>query len=396
MAMAMEWTEQQKREMYEDGVRSPPPSSSSSAPSTLQRAQSRPPHPPPPRHLSDVAVAQFLIVRGIVPPELVGPALEALESGAGGGDPRVLALLYDSPLCEFLNAGLRGGGFNKIEGSQAGANGPREPETHCKQTGWPELDPEAGDVDRGLSIPNFGWCGHVDGIWSGGSSAPQTRDDPNFDEAAFYSEPAVNGHMKEYGVGPDGCGVNLQLFSALVGVSLSDQTRDGAGQIGVLKGAHLPLADFYSAQRAQGGPVGPGGPFWPREDFNAPNGHGVRHYPDYLRDQFPEDASYTSDGMRWPKPTFMKLMPGDAVLILGHTPHAASRCTMDQGWPRMQCYFRATACWRDKGGDPEHIGKLIDTCCDPWLDWPPVAEYAERREAAQRRNSPIFGSQSKL
>ena len=99
----------------------------------------------------------------------------------------------------------------------------------------------------------------------------------------------------------------------------------------------------------------------------------------------------------WPRPTFMKLMPGDAVLILGHTPHAASRCTLDQPQPRLQCYFRATACWRDKGGDPEHIGKLIDTCCDPWLDWPLVAEFARKQEAKSPRRPPAsFSAQARL
>jgi hypothetical protein len=112
-------------------------------------------------------------------------------------------------------------------------------------------------------------------------------------------------------------------------------------------GSHKPMADFYGAQRDAGGPVGPGGPFWPREDFNAPNvsllqvvsirmpvggplkiiagalqGHGVRHYPDYVRSQFAEGAVYSADGQLWPKPTFAKLMPGDAVLILGHTVRA--------------------------------------------------------------------------
>ena len=37
--------------------------------------------------------------------------------------------------------------------------------------------------------------------------------------------------------------------------------------------------------------MGPGGPFWPREDRNAPNGHGVRHYPDFVR----EDAAARED-----------------------------------------------------------------------------------------------------
>ncbi len=174
------------------------------------------------QHCAELYDNGYLILRGAVPPELVAPARAALESGAGGSAPEVLALLYESMLDPFLCEGLRGGGFNKIEGSQAGANGPREPGTRCMQTGWPEID-----------VPFYGWCGHVDGIWSGGASAPNGRDDPDFDPEKFYSEPAVNGHLLEYGE-HNGCGVNLQLFSALVGVALSEQQMDGAGQIGVL------------------------------------------------------------------------------------------------------------------------------------------------------------------
>eukprot|EP01052_Picozoa_sp_SAG31_P061592 SAG31_NODE_20664_length_568_cov_1.095949_1_plen_176_part_01 len=175
------------------------------------------------------------------------------------------------------------------------------------QTGWPETE-----------VPFYGWCGHLDGIWSGGTGAPQGRDDPEFNLDKWHSEPAVNGHSKTYGDG-----LNLQLFSALVGVSLSEQQLDGAGQVGVLKGAHKPMQDFFVAQREAGGPLGPGGPYWPREDFNAPNGHGVRHYPDFVRQQFAHGAEYSADGQMWPRPTFIKIDPGDAVLILGHTPHAA-------------------------------------------------------------------------
>ena len=76
----------------------------------------------------------------------------------------------------------------------------------------------------------------------------------------------------------------------------------------------------------------------------------MRHYPDYVRNQFAEGAAYSADGHLWPKPTFAKLMPGDAVLILGHTMHAASRCTAEQPRPRMQCYFRATSTVRAARG----------------------------------------------
>ena len=173
------------------------------------------------------------------------------------------------------------------------------------------------------------------------------------------------------------------------------------------------MQEFFRAQQAKGGPVGPGGPFWPREDFNAPNGHGIRHYPDFVREQFAEGAERSPDGKMWPKPTFMKLMPGDgesdccpprcraaamprdardagpepdsvtclaAVLIMGHTPHAISRCTEDQPHPRVQCYFRCTSVWRGKGGGDGETEGVLQVLCNPWLDWPPVAEYVARQQ----------------
>lgn len=165
------------------------------------------------QHFADLYRNGYLILRGLVPVELVGPAKAALENGKDGSAPEILSLLRDSPLHQFLCEGLRGGGYNKVDGAQAGANGPREPGTRNMQTGWPEVD-----------VPFYGWCGHVDGIWSGGASAPQGRGDPTFDPKKFYSEPAVNGHMLEYGE-HEGCRANLQL-TATAAAQRSARWRD--------------------------------------------------------------------------------------------------------------------------------------------------------------------------
>ena len=114
-------------------------------------------------------------------------------------------------------------------------------------------------------------------------------------------------------------------------------------------------------------------------------GHGVRHYPDFVRDQFTgteHGAESSTDGKAWPRPTFVSLQPGDAVLILGHTPHAASRCVETMPHARLQCYFRVTSTWRTIGGGAGEEDAVIQALCDPWLDWPPVAEYAQRQAAA--------------
>ena len=46
-----------------------------------------------------------------------------------------------------------------------------------------------------------------------------------------------------------------------------------------------------------------GGPGWAREDTAAPNGHGVRYYPDALRDGRPGRVG--RDGKAWPAPTLV-------------------------------------------------------------------------------------------
>jgi hypothetical protein len=103
--------------------------------------------------------------------------------------------------------------------------------------------------------------------------------------------------------------LNLGNYTCLVGVSLSDQSVEGCGNLGLLRGAHERMQEFFRHQAACGGPLGPGGPLWPRFDHNSPNGWGVVHYPAFVREAFLEDAAYTADGKVWPKPTEVLLSP---------------------------------------------------------------------------------------
>jgi hypothetical protein len=72
---------------------------------------------------------------------------------------------------------------------------------------------EAGYLNR--DTPGYGWCPHLDGLWNGGIATPP------------------------------------------------------------LRGGHHHMERFFRSQRDQGGPLGPEGPGWPREDPDAPNGHGL-------------------------------------------------------------------------------------------------------------------------
>ena len=94
---------------------------------------------------------------------------------------------------------------------------------------------------------------------------------------------------------------NIFNFTALVGIPLSDQIKNGDGNVGVLKGAHHKMENFFKMQFKAGGPIGPDGPGWQRENTSAPNGHGLNHYPDSVRESFKRNAVRTSDGMLWPK-----------------------------------------------------------------------------------------------
>lgn len=109
-----------------------------------------------------------------------------------------------------------------------------------------------------------------------------------------------------------------------------------------------------------------GGPLWPRFDHNAPNGWGVRHYPDFVRESFLEEAEYTADGKCWPKPTEVVLSPGDAVVAMYHVPHNATRNEGATDTPRYQLYFRVTNGNRAR---KESDNSAVEALLDPWRDW---------------------------
>ena len=117
------------------------------------------------------------------------------------------------------------------------------------------------------------------------------------------------------------------------------------------------MEQAFREQRDVGGPLGPGGPGWALEDVNAPNGHGLCHYPESVRQQFAEGAAFTADGKMWPRPTFILCEPTDAVLVLHSTPHCATR--VEAADPRFMIYFRLTPAARpevNRGCFPEASG----------------------------------------
>ena len=74
----------------------------------------------------------------------------------------------------------------------------------------------------------------------------------------------------------------------------------------------------------QGGPIGPDGPDWPRENINAENGHGLNMIPPFLTGVTRHGAVPGPGGLLFPRPTLVPLAVGDAVICHHGVPHSSS------------------------------------------------------------------------
>ena len=332
----------------------------------------------------------FVVLRDIVPPEAVTRAVRMLYGGLSaiwqasmvgtkkegsvdshqekrrqdavntasraGTDPSILDLVAtDSPLMRSITDAL-GKPFREIGGAQLATIFPHEPGNGINEAGY-----------FANEVPFYGWHGHLDGLWNGAAPVHQRTDRPMNEEelARWNRDPARNGVRRTY---PGG--IHVTNFTALLGIPLSDQMVEGAGNLGLLRGAHQPISEFFQYQRDAGGPLGPDGPGWKRIDTEARNFSGLRHYPDQVREQFTEGAEYTSDGRMWPKPTLIKVKPGDAVLTLHAVPHGSTR--LDGNSPRLMAYFRLVSSARD----PSSPANVVDALCDCWHEWEGLHELA--------------------
>jgi hypothetical protein len=264
-------------------------------------------------------------------------------------DPAILALMFDTPLAGIL-ARAMGAPMLPIRGAQLATLFPAAPNNLVNESGYRDRD-----------TPHYGWHGHLDGLWNGATPMHQDIDTPMSEEAfaAWNADIGVNGVPKVH----PGTGANIANFTALVGVALSDQREEGVGNLAVLKGAHLHMAEFFRMQRAAGGPLGPDGPEWPRLDHTAANGCGLRHYPDSVRSAFMQEGVLAANGRLWPKPTQVRMAPGDAVVALHALPHDSTRVEGHE--PRLMAYFRVTRSGRPEGQEMVYP----DALCDPFIEW---------------------------
>ena len=246
-----------------------------------------------------------------VPQPLVAKARALADEQSDAKQQQAFADLFNHGLLKPAAQQLVGGSADRdtvlrpIKGGQNAKRPPQPLSNRKEESGYP--------YDQ---VPWFNWTGHMDGLWSGGGPILQERDD---DPTEWYRDAGTNGTPKECPV-PGDLQANILNFTLLAGVALSDQLEDGDGQLGLLKGAHHVIRKVYEKQAAAGGPIGPAGPGWEREHAGAPNGHGLRYYPDEVREAFASTAAKTSDGRLWPHPTIVRLRAGDGVLVLHETP----------------------------------------------------------------------------
>lgn len=373
----------------------------------------------------------YLIVRRAVPRELTRDArrrVETLRESGGTTDfQRGFQFFATTPECQQ-------GFVNMLEGSTLGAAlreliGPFSPIIACDAHNTPGAD------DSGFVGGDQGEMGHIDGMMA---PPPQFYPQSVRDIVALGKDPqdpeAMHRYMSHldhtvrnpmgtpFYMDPERT-LTLGSFTAFVGIAFSDQTRMGCGQLGVRRGFHHDMEQFFRMQRDAGGPIGYEGPGWPRVDpASVADGTPRMGMPAALLQppQARHGGPVCIDGWRdsrgkpytWLTPVVLE--EGDAVVALHGLPHAGtanhSRAT------RYSAYFRVRR-FRPNNpyeGDPrflhgtrDHNDRLadaqaatfdydrynpyrmtIDHFCDMWSEWDGMKETVERERAKQGARYP--------
>ena len=243
---------------------------------------------------------------------------------------------------------------------------------------------------------------HVDGGWAG--LCPMTRTEI-LESGQSLETWGSDGDPKS--MGPAGGAplwqdqertVAIGSYTALVGVCLNDQLRPAKGQFSVRRGAHEAVEAFFQLQRSRGGPLGGGGPEWPRLQPQGEDQAFAGIMPPKMVESYPE-TTFDSDEWPWPELTPVLMEEGDAVIALHSLPHTATPNLSDD--PRMNVFFRIRR-YREENpyeGDPrigwgisDHPDRMlsgnfldypidynpyktsVEKMCDHWSEWEGMAE----------------------
>ena len=160
--------------------------------------------------------------------------------------------------------------------------------------------------------------------------------------------------------------VAIGSYTALAGVCLNDQLKPAKGQFSVRRGAHEAAEAFFRHQRVQGGPMGGGGPDWPRLQPVDDDAAFAGIMPYKMVESYPP-TRFEMEGWPWPDLTPVMMAEGDAVIALHALPHTATPNLSDD--PRMNVFFRIRRLRSDNPyeGDPR-IGWGISDHPDRQLD----------------------------
>lgn len=199
--------------------------------------------------------------------------------------------------------------------------------------------------------------------------------------------------------------VAIGSYTALVGVCLNNQLKPAKGQFSVRRGAHEAVETFFQQQRAQGGPLGGGGPDWPRLQPQGDDQAFAGIMPPKMVESYP-DTTFDHDDWPWPELTPVLMEEGDAVIALHSLPHTATPNLSDD--PRMNVFFRIRR-FREQNpfeGDPrigwgvsDHPDRMlsgdfldypedynpfetsVEKMCDHWSEWDGMREVVAEANA---------------
>ena len=199
----------------------------------------------------------------------------------------------------------------------------------------------ADSVVRAKANQNSHPGAHVDGGWAGLCPISRSEILANGDNLETWGH---DGDPKS--MGPAGGAplwqdrertVAIGSYTALVGVCLNDQSKPGKGQFSVRRGAHEAVEAFFRRQRDQGGPIGGGGPDWPRLTAMGEDMAFAGIMPPQMVATYP-DTCFEHIDWPWPELTPVLMSEGDAVIALHSLPHTATPNFSDD--PRMNVFFR--------------------------------------------------------
>ena len=269
----------------------------------------------------------FVILKNAIPYEVGARAKEVIVKDptriVHGNDPAINGLYNDSPLREIMLEAM--GAHTAPVNAQVAVTMPNF----------------ADAVVRGKASREYHPGAHVDGGWAGLCPMKKSEILANGDRLETWGH---DGDPKS--MGPAGGAplwqdrertVAIGSYTALVGVCLNDQRQPGKGQFSVRKGAHEAVEAFFRRQREQGGPIGGGGPDWPRLIAMGEDNAYAGIMPPKMVETYP-DTRFEHADWPWPELTPTLMGPGDAVIALHSLPHTATPNFSDD--PRMNIFFR--------------------------------------------------------